>query len=349
MASVDAVRGIVRRVNRSNIFEDVIDMYREGDIVGEFPIYIIYEGERGVDEGGVQRDMFSAFWEEAYTRFFEGATTLVPMVHPQIDMSIYPILGRVISHGYLASGILPDRITLPSLISILLGNSVHLPGTVLMDAFIDYISTTERDLLKKAINGNFDKFPSELLNEIMCILSKFGCRQIPKPATLIDIIEQVAKYELCTMPAAAITLLSSGVPLNHQSFWAKKSPADIQSLHHRLTATPLKVISFLDSGTAHNPSEERITSYLTTMIGNMQPSELRLFLRFVTGASVCISSKIRVTFNNLVGLGRRPIAHTCDSSLELSTSYANYEDFYSDFKVILSATKNEFSWRMDAI
>ena len=38
MASVDAVRGIVRRVNRSNIFEDVIDMYREGDIVGEFPI-----------------------------------------------------------------------------------------------------------------------------------------------------------------------------------------------------------------------------------------------------------------------------------------------------------------------
>ena len=77
------------------------------------------------------------------------------------------------------------------------------------------------------------------------------------------------------MPAAAITLLSSGVPLNHQSFWAKKSPADIQSLHHRLTATPLKVISIL--------------------------------------------------FNNLVGLGRRPIAHTGDSSLELSTSYANYE------------------------
>ena len=82
---------------------------------------------------------------------------------------------------------------------------------------------------------------------------------------------------------------------------------------------------------------------------NMQPPELRLFLRFVTGASVCIAPKIEVTFNNLSGLARRPIAHTCDFNLELPTAYVNYEDFYGEFKAILTSTSKEFSWRMDAM
>ena len=85
------------------------------------------------------------------------------------------------------------------------------------------------------------------------------------------------------------------------------------------------------------------------MIGNMHPQELWLFLRFVTGASVCIAPKIEVTFNNLSGLARRPIAHTCDFNLELPTAYVNYEDFYGEFKAILTSTSEEFSWRMDAL
>lgn len=98
-----------------------------------------------------------------------------------------------------------------------------------------------------------------------------------------------------------------------------------------------------------NQSEERIYAYLTTMIGNMQGQELRAFLRFVTGASVCIAPKIKIAFNNLSGLGRRPIAHTCDFLLELPLSYVNYEDFCSDFKAILLSTELEFAWRMDSV
>ena len=81
----------------------------------------------------------------------------------------------------------------------------------------------------------------------------------------------------------------------------------------------------------------------------MQVKELSLFLRFVTGASVCIVPKIKVEFNALSGLGRRPLAHTCDCLLELPTAYTNYEDFHGEFKVIFDATKENFSWRMDAL
>ena len=71
-------------------------------------------------------------------------------------------------------------------------------------------------------------------------------------------------------------------------------------------------------------------------------------MRFVTGASVCIASKIIVTTNNVGGLARRPIAHMCDSTLELPVAYANYED-YADFEAILKATNEEFTWCMDAL
>lgn len=152
MQSVGAVVGIVREVRRDNIVEDVIDLYKDGEIVGEYPIFVQYKGEKGVDDGGLRRDMFTAFWEKAYSLMFEGATTLVPMLHPEVELSLYRILlGRVISHGYLATGILPDRIALPTLLTIFFGSDVEIPSTIMMDAFMDYISATERQTLKKAL------------------------------------------------------------------------------------------------------------------------------------------------------------------------------------------------------
>ena len=76
----------------------------------------------------------------------------------------------------------------------------------------------------------------------------------------------------------------------------------------------------------------------------MQPEELRLFMRFITGSCVCTTSKIDITFNSLAGFARRPIAHTCNCTLEIPTTYINY-DFHSEFYSILTKTDEEFTWR----
>ena len=44
--------------------------------------------------------------------FLEGATTVVPMVHSQMDMTAYVLLGKLISHSYLATGILQGALPL---------------------------------------------------------------------------------------------------------------------------------------------------------------------------------------------------------------------------------------------
>ena len=125
-------------VNRFTIFEDVIKMYKEEGVVMEFPTFIQFEDELAIDAGGVTREMFSAFWEKAYSLLCDGANVVVPLIHPQTDMAILPVIGKVISHGYLASGYLPAHIAMPSLIGILLGACLDLPHNVLLDVLLDY-------------------------------------------------------------------------------------------------------------------------------------------------------------------------------------------------------------------
>ena len=349
MISLGANAGVKRTVQRCTLYDDVIKLYQSGEIIKESPIYIAYDSELALDEGGVTRDMYSAFWEEAYSRLFDGATILIPLVHAQTDMGIFPILGRIISHGYLASGYLPVRISLPSLITMLLGPSVNVPRSFLLDALMDYISDNEREKLKIALKykGTSSSFPTpEIKSDVISILSRLGCREMPTPHNLPELIINVAKYEFCSKPAAAIAMVYYGIPSEHKPFWSELGIDGISGLYTSLTVTSDKVLKLID-GDCRNPGEERILAYLTSLIGNMGTNDLRNFLRFTTGSSVCTADKISVAFNSSSGLARRPIAHTCSNTLELSASYVNYHDFSTEWHAILSDTNDDWIWRMD--
>ena len=146
---------------------------------------------------------------------------------------------------------------------------------------------------------------------------------------------------------SAICSLNSGIPASHKSFWKAKSPAEVQTIYHALTATPSKVLSLIDEPILTNSAEEVVYGYLRQYIGNMSPNQLRLFLRFVTGSSVCGIQKVEVAFNTLSGLARRPIAHTCGSTLEISSTYVSYPEFMKEFNLTLSS--DIYAWIMDSI
>ncbi len=255
-----------------------------------------------------------------------------------------------LSHGYLVTGILPIRIALPTLAAMLLGPSVSLPPNTLLDSFLDYITPFERDTLKRALlQSKCEVFPSELHDELTSTLAQFGCRVLPTPSNLMSAIQQVARYEFLTKPAAVIALINSGIPINHRAFWSAKSPSFIQIMFQRLSVSASKVNSLLSFPECRSQQESRVCGYLRAIMGTFQPNELGLFLRFVTGSCVCIAKEIKIVFNGVSGLARIPIAHTCSSTLELPTSYSNFTDFKNDFVSILARTNEEFSWRMDAV
>ena len=347
MMALDPSEGLLHSVHRSSLFDNVVKIYREKSILCEFPIHMEFEGEMAVDQGGVTRDMYSGFWEECYSKIFDGSTLLVPMISPQMDTAVLPIVGSIMSHGYLASGFLPVRIALPCLISILCGPGASIPQPMLCEAFLDYISAIERDIFKDALSMCSGTFSCEVQEKLLGTLSRFGCRQMPTPSNLKTCLIQVAQFEFCSKPAAAVSLMHLGIPPNHANFWQRSSVVGISSIYRTLAVSSRKVLDIIKLPDSLNVAEERVSGYLVEMIGNMSSSHVQKFLRFTTGSSVLIAKCLEIHFNRLSGFSRRPIAHTCDCMLELPVCYTNYSDFHAEWMAILNDP--ELCWFMDSI
>jgi len=90
--------------------------------------------------------MFSSFLEEAYSRFFDAACILTPNLHATTNMSALPLLGKILSYGFLISGYIPIYIAFPSLAGILLGLTNKVSPQFLIEAFTESLKQL---LLKK--------------------------------------------------------------------------------------------------------------------------------------------------------------------------------------------------------
>lgn len=167
----------------------------------------------------------------------------------------------------------------------------------------------------------YDSFSDDVSSGLMQILSFYSCRGIPIPKNLEKLMLQVACYEFSVKPAAMLKCFSSGIPDCHRPFWRRMSVSQLYSVYTAMCISVDKILSFIDSGS--NPctlSEERVLMYLRQYVGNKK--YLRQLLRYVTGSSVCTGKGLKVTFNHLEGLARRPIAHACACTLELPVTYS---------------------------
>lgn len=352
MDELDTHHGLPREIRRDHLYDDVIATYRENpEVLCEFPFRVSYEKELAVDTGGVCRDMYSAFWNEAYLKHFDGESLLVPAVHPNTNLAVLPILGTIISHGFMVSGFLPIRVAFPVLAAVLCGTDVKLPDVILVESFVDYLSSYESSILREAVHfaqqqQQQQAFSKQMVTELISILSRLGCTEIPNPANIKLLIANIAKHQLIAKPLGALFTLRSGVPSIYHAFWNLFSVEKLFSLYKSLNASPASVLKMIEEPSDMNFAQDRVFHYLLTFIGNAKQEQLRLFLRFVTGSSVRIAKPIVVTFNNLTDLARRPISHTCDCTLEVPIAYTTYPEFELEFSLVLN---HEMSWIMDTM
>lgn len=75
------------------------------------------------------------------------------------------------------------------------------------------------------------------------------------------------------------------------------------------------------------------------------PQKLAKFVRFISWSELTLFDAIQVNFTNVSGLGRRPIAHTCNTVLELSLSYQSFPELREEFSAILESDY----WEMDIV
>ncbi|XP_065903937.1 uncharacterized protein [Dysidea avara] len=328
-------------VNRSTILQDVFALFGIEEVLHHYPLKIHFVGEKAVDTGGVCHDMLAEFWQAAYVEYFEGSNLLVPSVNAQTDMTALHLIGTILSHGYIFCGVLPTRLAFPTLYASLVGVSVKLPRSILFGSFIDYLTTVEQNTVKRCLGIKSSAFSIDLQTQLIAILDRFGSRKVPKPNTLRQLLISAAEYEFLQKPLAAISCVNAGIPKQEVQFWSKYSADDLYTIFQCLTASPSKVLNLIEEPVLLNPREKKVFEYLQQFIGNTSTEDVGNFLQFVTGSSVCPTRKIQITFNSLSGYARRPVAHTCGFTLEISTDYSNYLQFSEEMKAVLT---NKNSW-----
>ena len=288
---------------------------------------------------GVTRHMYSAFWSLAYEKMFDGSNTLLPLMPTGADHSAFIQLGWIIVHGFLTAQMLPICIAFPVLACTLLSPSIKIPDDILVSAFVDYLTPFESDILKRAIAELGDDRKTEFSEKsaLINLVSRFGARKLPTKENLKAMIRDIAELKFIIQPLPACHLMNQGIPTCHKDFWATLTVQELHALFQSMAVTARKVVeSIVPPAVYNNPNEERVFEYLLQSIGTFQTEEQAKFLRFVTGSSVFIDRQILVTFNSLSGLARRPIAHCCSCTLELSSEYDSYFEFSQEMKMVVN-------------
>ena len=248
LSKMDGVHtGVCHEIQRSSVFKSLISLYREVPLtMMEYPFRVRFKDELAVDLGGVSRDLFSAFWESAYTFAFDGSSTLIPQAHPHTDMSMYPVLGTILSHGFLVTGILPVRLSFPTVAATIFGPTVDIPANIYI-SLVDYLSPHEGEIIREAFSLKSSTLPQNLQSNLISILSRLGCRQVPSRENITRLVVEVAKHEFIAKPLVALYSLKSGVPVPHSMFWEQYTVNDLYSMYKELIAVPSMVIQNIET------------------------------------------------------------------------------------------------------
>ena len=332
-------------VDRASIYEDAITAYtRKPNLANNFKIIVCFSGESAVDFGGVSRDFFSGFWEAAYKKMFDGAALLTPACHSEVNIDDFEVLGKILSHGYLSCGFLPTRLAFPVIAFILLGLSTNISQSILVNSFSEFLGPLDRKAISTALEAK--EFTMGIKSNVITILSRFGCREVPTPHNLVRLLCSLARHHFKSQPFAALSAMHAGVPKKHKPFWQAIGVEELRELYDAMTANPEKILEILVEPDYSNINEQRVFGYLQQFVGEMKLDEAKRFLRFVTGSSVVTGEEITLSFNALSGAARCPLAHTCTNLLDLPYTYSTYLEFVEEFTVLLA--NEDYCWQMNS-
>ncbi|CAC5421739.1 unnamed protein product [Mytilus coruscus] len=123
------------QVRRDNIIEDLINIYTDPTILQSY-LHINVLGEPGSDWGGVSRDIFTSFWNEATVLYFKGNDVHVPYLppHKMEEERNFLLMGRILAHSTAILGYIPISIC-KSCMMVTIFNTTHIESNTLLEDF----------------------------------------------------------------------------------------------------------------------------------------------------------------------------------------------------------------------
>jgi hypothetical protein len=328
------------KVHRGMAFQDLMKHFSQPKVQqfnGAIRIQMILlsgEPEKGEDDGGVLRDCLTEFWNTFYDTCTTGCDTKVPYLRHDYSANDWKSIAHVLLVGWRLVDYLP-RICLPFLQYSFNGTAAV--SESLVEDFMSYISVSERDVLITAMKD----YESMEHSEIIEVLQNYDCKRAPTATNFKQIIEEIAHVELIQKAAFIADCWNSVLAnlVSNECLYSR-----FNDLKPTVRGVLKRMVPPIEEAEM-NVQDKTVWQYLLRFIRELEAGDLKKFLRFCTGADILIVSKISVTFSDLEGFQRRPIAHTCGCVLEIPRSYESYPAFRSEFKKLLESD----IWVMDLV
>lgn len=231
--------------------------------------------------------------------FLEQCTTgndlKVPFLRHDFGQMEWESVGRILAFGWERERYLPVKIA-PTIIE---QAAFGFTRSSVLENFLKYLPPSDRSLI--------DSWRSNVIEdveELIEVLGTYDCRKLPTAENANAILQELAHKTLIQEPAYVIEQWVK--PLRR----VKDSLEDLTAVYEALQPTAKKVLKSLHFPDTLDFSQKNIHKHLTSYVKNADTLHLCNFLRFCTGSDLFLGKTITITFNQLQGLQRRPVAHT---------------------------------------
>ncbi|CAH1106723.1 unnamed protein product [Psylliodes chrysocephalus] len=282
--------------------------------------------ENGIDLGGILRDTLSEFWNTFFEKCTVGSGTKVPCIRHDFGKNEWEAIAKILCFGYKTEKYFPYKLSKCFIIFCFFNKVSDLSKNFLL-----FVGSADSDIIKEALNclSNEDEF--ENMEELIDIVSRYDSKFLPTKQNLKKLLDEIAHKEFIQKPSYIINLWK---PI----FKNLLSEEDIENIYKKCTPTFRNINDNLCLPNTLTKEMINTYEYLKEYLRECNDDMRAKFLRFCTGADcLIVNSPIAIQFTNLDGFQRRPISHTCTSTLELPTTYNNLPDFREEFNSILNA------------
>ena len=331
------------KVHRLNVKRDMIDTFRD-PLIMKYELEVIAIDCRGIDELGkgigVLRDILSLFWKEVYKSLFIGENERIPFVRHDYQRDEWEAVARILVKGYLSCQYLPLLLSPTFLAYLFWGESV-ITSPMLLKSLGNYISVDEKNLMDKCIAGDMN-YDGDEMPDLLEMLSNYDCRCQVNSGNIIKVFEEIAHKELIQKPQYIADCWKDIISSHLPTF------PDLKSLNEKyesLTPSTSKLLSCIEANPVNDAERESLKFLKKFIKGLDSPQKLNKFVRFISGSELMLFHALQVHFTNLSGLGRRPVAHTCNTVLELSSTYQSFSELREEFSHILLSDY----WEIDMV
>lgn len=300
---------------------------------------------------GVKQEAFTLFWEKVMPVYFEGTKTYVPHISLAVDESIYNVLGRIISHGYVMVRVFPTLIG-KTFFTALVAGTENVTGNDFLKGFLDYVSSYDNVRLQNILGecSTQESISASSNDYLVDFLSEFSVSKMPNTNNLQSILISVARTELWNKTVMAANSLKEGLFEGLlENVWHSATKDQVDDLYKSLQVMTDKVLSLIaiDDPSAMTKQQDIVFTYFKKYVRTLNGRELSCFLRYVTGSSAIVVPSIKVIFHSYIGNLPHVTVQVCSAVVDLpSGGYDSFADFNTQMDEVL---KNAESWKFSPV